>query len=87
MQKLNPFAKKKAEILAKLEKDRQSKRAATIKAKRSKAGKAAKVARNTGYKGLQDGLKASFKAAEDLIAEEERQGNYIPGDTSEEDDE
>ena len=87
MQKLNPFAKKKAEILAKLEKDRQSKRAANIKAKRSKAGKAAKVARNTGYKGLQDGLKASFKAAEDLIDEEERQGNYVPGESEEESDE
>jgi len=87
MQRLNPFAKKKAEILAKLEKERQSKRAATLKAKRSKAGKKEKAARTAGYVALQDGLKASFKAAEDLIAEEERQGNYVPGETSEEDDE
>tara|TARA_B110000503_G_C7037668_1_gene366849 strand:+ start:500 stop:763 length:264 start_codon:yes stop_codon:yes gene_type:complete len=86
MQKLNPFSKKKAEILAKLEKDRQSKRAAVVKAKRSKAGKVSKVARNAGYKGLQDGLKASFKAAEDLIAEDERKGNYVPGDSSDEEE-
>jgi hypothetical protein len=35
---------------------------------------------------LQSGLKDSFKAAEDLIAEEERQGNYVPGETSSEED-
>jgi len=87
MQRLNPFAKKHAEIVAKLEKERQAKRAATLKAKKSKAGKKAKAERTTVYKDLQEGLKASFKAAEDLIAEEERQGNYVPGDTSEEDDE
>lgn len=39
MQKLNPFAKKKAEMLAKLEKERHAKRAAAVKAKKSKAGK------------------------------------------------
>jgi large subunit ribosomal protein L4e len=87
MQRLNPFAKKHAEIVAKLEKERQAKRVATLKAKKSKAGKKEKAARNAGYTTLQDGLKASFKAAEDLIAEEERQGNYVPGETSEEDDE
>jgi large subunit ribosomal protein L4e len=87
MQRLNPFAKKHAEIVAKLEKERQAKRVATLKAKKSKAGKKEKASRNAGYTALQDGLKASFKAAEDLIAEEERQGNYVPGETSEEDDE
>ena len=87
MQRLNPLAKKHAEIVAKLEKERQAKRVATLKAKKSKAGKKEKASRNAGYTALQDGLKASFKAAEDLIAEEERQGNYVPGETSEEDDE
>jgi large subunit ribosomal protein L4e len=86
MQRLNPFAKKHAEIVAKLEKERQAKRAAAIKAKKSKAGKKDKAARSQKYAELQDGLKASFKAAEDLIAEEERQGNYVPGDTSEDDE-
>jgi len=87
MNKLNPFAKKQAELLKKAEADRKVKRAATIKAKKSKAGKKSKAERTKGYHELQNGLKASFKAAEDLIAEEERQGNYVPGDTEEEDDE
>jgi len=87
MNKLNPFAKKKAEILAKLDKERASKKVANLKAKRSKAGKASKNKRTETWKGLQDGLKASFKVAEELIEEEERQGNYVPGDTEEEDDE
>ena len=86
MQKLNPFAKKQAELVAKLESDRKAKRAAVLKAKRSKDGKKAKATRTKGYHALQEGLKASFKAAEDLIAEEERQGNYVPGDTDEEED-
>jgi len=86
MQKLNPFAKKKAELLAKLDKERQSKKAAVLKEKRSKKGKQSKAKRTTGYHSLQDGLKKSFKDAEDLIAEEERAGNYMPGDTDEEED-
>jgi large subunit ribosomal protein L4e len=87
MNKLNPFAKKKAELIAKLEKERAAKKAAALKAKRSKAGKASKNKRTETWKGLQDGLKASFKHAEEVIEEEERQGNYVPGDTEEEDDE
>lgn len=87
MNKLNPFAKKKAEILAKLDKERQAKKAKVIKEKRSKAGKATKTKRNATYDSLQTGLKKSFKDAEDIIAEEDRMGNYQPGDTSEENDE
>merc|ERR1712127_260186 len=87
MNKLNPFAKKKAEILAKLDKERAAKKAKVIKDKRSKAGKAAKAKRTATWTGLQDGLKASFKHAEEIIEEEERQGNYVPGETDEEDDE
>jgi large subunit ribosomal protein L4e len=87
MNKLNPFAKKKAELVAKLDKERHAKRAAALKAKRSKAGRKDKAKRTSTWKGLQDGLKKSFKDAEDVIAEEERQGNYVPGDTDEEDDE
>lgn len=87
MNRLNPFAKKQAEILAKLEKERQSKKAAALKAKKSKAGRKEKAARTKGYFALQEGLVKSFKTAEDLIAEEERQGNYMPGETDEEDDE
>jgi len=87
MNKLNPFAKKKAELVAKLDKERHAKKVANAKAKRSKAGRKDKAKRTSTWKGLQDGLKKSFKDAEDIIAEEERQGNYVPGDTEEEDDE
>jgi len=87
MNKLNPFAKKKAELVAKLDKERNAKRAATIKAKRSKAGRKDKSTRTKTWAGLQDGLKKSFKTAEDIIAEEERQGNYVPGESDDEDDE
>jgi large subunit ribosomal protein L4e len=87
LNRLNPFAKKQAEILAKQDQERHAKRAAALKAKKSKAGKKDKAARTKGYQALQDGLKASFKTAEDLIAEEERAGNYVPGETDEEDDE
>lgn len=81
MHRLNPFAKTQAGLVAKMEKERQAKRAAALKAKRD--GKA-KAKRSATYAELQEGLKASFKEAEDLIAEEERQGNYVPGETSEE---
>jgi len=87
MNKLNPFAKKKAELIAKQEKDRADKRKATLKAKRDKAGRKAKATRTKTWQGLQEGLKKSFKDAEDVIAEEERQGNYVPGESEEEDDE
>jgi len=86
MNKLNPFAKKKAELIAKQDKERAAKRAATLKAKRSKAGRKAKAGRTKTWTDLQDGLKKSFKDAEDIIAEEERQGNYVPGDSEEEDE-
>jgi large subunit ribosomal protein L4e len=87
MLKLNPFAKKRAELVAKTEADRHAKRAAALKAKKTKDQRKAKAGRNQKYAELQDGLKASFKAAEDILAEEERRGNYVPGETSEEDEE
>jgi large subunit ribosomal protein L4e len=88
MNKLNPFAKKKAELVAKLDKERAAKRKATLKEKRSKAGRKSKSVRTKTWTGLQDGLKKSFKDAEDIIAEEERQGNYVPGESDDgEDDE
>jgi hypothetical protein len=75
------------EQLKKQEADRHTKRQAALKAKRSKADRASKHTRNVRNQELHNGLQASFKAAEDLIAEDERQGNYAPGDTSEEEDE
>jgi len=84
MNRLNPFAKKKAEILAKAEKERQAAKAKALKAKKTKAQRVAKTKRSATYQGLQDGLNDAFKKAEDIIAEEEKAGNYVPGDTSEE---
>lgn len=52
MLKLNPYAKKAAELRAKAEKDRAAKRAQVLKDKRSKAGKAAKQGRNKQYQKL-----------------------------------
>ena len=86
MKKLNPYAAKAAELRAKLEKDRHAKRAAVLKAKRSAAGKKAKQERNKKYHGLQNDLQSAYKAAEDLIAAEEAAGNYMPGDTTEEEE-
>lgn len=82
MNRLNPFAAKKAEILAKAEKERQASNAK--KAKKTKDQRKSKKARTDKYAALQDGLKASFQQAEDIIAEEEKAGNYVPGETSEE---
>lgn len=87
MNRLNPFAKKKAEILKKLEADRHAARAKLIKEKRSKAGRAKKHARTKGEQGRQAGLVQSFADAEAVIAEEIRQGAYQPGDSDEENDE
>lgn len=52
MNKLNPFAKKKGELLASMDKQRQSKRLAALKAKKTKEEKKAKVARNQKWSGL-----------------------------------
>jgi large subunit ribosomal protein L4e len=86
MNKMNPFAAEQKKILAKREADRHTKRAALIKAKRSKAGKASKNKRTERFNGLGTDLKKAYQDAEDLIEEEERAGNYVPGDTTEEED-
>lgn len=86
MTKLNPFAKKRAELIAAREADRHGKRAAAVKASRAKAGKQAKAKRTKLFFGLNEGLEKSFKDAEDLIAEEQKAGNYVPGETDEEED-
>jgi len=84
--RLNPFAKQQKTLLAAQEADRAKARQAALKAKKSAATKAGFKTRTERYQALQQGLKDSFKAAEDIIAEEERQGNYVPGETSEEEE-
>merc|ERR1719498_741370 len=86
MNRLNPFAAEQRQILAKRETERHAARAAALKARRSKAGRAAKVTRTNRFNELQNDLQAAYQAAEDLIAEEDRAGNYQPGETTEEDE-
>jgi len=87
MLKLNPFAKKKTELVQAAEAKRHANRAAILKAKRSKDGRKGKAARSTGYRALQKGLTDAYEAAEDLIEAETKAGNYQPGETDEEGDE
>lgn len=87
MGRLNPFAAKANELVQAAAKKRAADRKKLLAAKRGKAGgNKAKLARNKKFSGLQDGLKASYQQAEDLIAKEEKEGNYVPGDTSDEDE-
>jgi hypothetical protein len=86
MNRLNPFAKTQAAAFEKAKKERNAKRQQKIKEKRSKAGKKSKGKRNTTYQDLQNGLKQSFKDAEKVIEDEEIAGNYVPGETSEEEE-
>jgi len=86
MLKLNPFDKMKRELNAKREADRAKGRAKMLKDKRAKAGRAAKAIRSKRDQGLQTGLVDAYQAADDLLAEEARQGNYMPGDTEEEEE-
>jgi len=76
MNRLNPFAKTKAELIAKREADRAKNRKAALKAKRNKAGKAAKHKRTVRDQELFKGLEKSYKDASDLLAAEARAGNY-----------
>lgn len=86
MLRMNPFAKKRAELVAAREAARAKGRAAALKAKRSKAGAAAKKTRTQRDQALGAGLVQSFADADAVIAEEIRQGAYQPGDTEEEDE-
>jgi len=86
MNRLNPFAAEQKKMHAKTEADRHAKRAAALKAKRSKAGRADKAKRSSRAQGLNTDLLNSFKDAENVIAEEERAGNYKPGDSEDSDE-
>jgi len=84
--RLNPFAPQQRKLVAEADAKRATARQAALKAKKSAAQKASFKTRTERYQGLQQGLKDAFQAADDIIAEEERQGNYVPGDTSEEEE-
>jgi len=63
MLRMNPFAKKAAELTAKREADRQKARVQRLKDKRSKAGRKAKSTRTQRDQALDAGLKQSFADA------------------------
>lgn len=87
MSRLNPFAVKANALVQEAAKKRNTDRKKLLGAKRGKTGgNKAKAERTARFVGLQDGLKASFKVAQDMLDEEERQGNYVPGETSSEED-
>jgi len=84
--RLNPFAVQQRKLVAAQDAKRATARQAALKAKKSAAEKAGFKTRTERYQGLQQGLRDAFQTADDFIAEEERQGNYVPGETTEEDE-
>merc|ERR1712166_677827 len=83
MQKLNPAANA-AFKAAQADKTKASAtRAAALKERRTKAGKAAKVARTQRFNGLSAGLEAAFQDA-DAILEAERKAGLIEDESEEE---
>jgi len=85
--RLNPFAAKQRELVAAAEAKRHTARQALLKAKRTKAQRAGKKTRTARFNALDQGLKDSFQHAEDIIEAEDKEGNYVPGETDEEDEE
>lgn len=80
MQKLNPFSRTaRANELVAAE-ARQAARAAALKKKHSKAGRAEKAKRTARHNALHAGLEASFTAANEVILEEMRQGKIEESD-------
>jgi large subunit ribosomal protein L4e len=86
MNRLNPFAKQADALNLKRETERHNGRAAAIKAKRSKAGKASKALRTAEFNRLAGEQEKAYAAAQQMLDEEEKAGNYMPGDTSEEEE-
>jgi len=84
--RLNPFAAQQKKLVAANDAKRAATRAAALKAKKSAAEKASFKTRTERYQGLQQGLRDAFQTADNIIEEEERQGNYVPGETSEDDE-
>jgi large subunit ribosomal protein L4e len=84
--RLDPFNKDRIAANAKASDALHKGLAAKIKAKRSKAGRAEKHKRTVRDQALNAGQQAAYKAAQDILDEEERLGNYVPGETSEEED-
>ena len=87
MQRLNPAAKALAAAEAKAVEARKKTRAAALKQKRSKAGRAEKAKRTSRHNALADGLEASFKAAHEEILAELKAGEYRDADEESDEEE
>merc|ERR1719183_2719737 len=81
--RLDPFNKDRIAANKKASDALHNGLAAKLKAKRSKAGRADKHKRTVRDQALTKGQEAAYKSAQDILDEEERLGNYVPGDTSE----
>lgn len=87
MQRLNPAAKTLREQTVKAEAAAGKARAAALKEKRSKKGRAARTVRSGRFNALADGLEQSFQDAHQLVLDEIKAGLYrIGGDDEEEED-
>jgi len=85
MKKLNPFSTSKRDQEKKLQDERHKKRAAAIKAKRSKSGRKDKQKRTKTFRGLEAGLVDSYAQALEVLRKEEALGKAVA--EGEEDDE
>ena len=86
MQKLNPYAKTQAALEAKAVEARRTARAAALKHKRSKAGRAEKAVRSKRFNQVNSELEESFRAAHQVILDEIKAGQYNQDASDDEED-
>lgn len=87
MKRLNPYDAVRREAEQKAQAERNAKRAAAIKAKRTKDGKKAKKERRDKFGNLISGLDAAFKKADEAWIKQEKEFAYKPAESDEEEDE
>jgi len=80
MNRLNPYAKTQRALEVKAVLARRVARKANIKAKHSKAGRKAKATRTSRHNALAAGLETSFVAAQQIIDDEIKAGQYNEAD-------
>lgn len=78
MQRLNPYSKVARELEAKAAIARSTARKAALKHKHSKAGRKEKAIRTKRFNALSGELEASFAAAQKVVDDEVKAGQYNP---------
>lgn len=78
MQKLNPYSKVARELEKKAAVARTTARKAALKHKHSKAGRKEKAVRSKRFNALSGELEASFAAAQKVVDDEVKAGQYNP---------